>query len=174
MANSSIKLINKNIYTVDIKDEYDNVIHTLKFHLNDANFPVKMLELYDKANKEIINIKAKEDELKQKILEEGNTEVPAIDDITIENIESIDTELSPAMKEFFTAEAQAYQSLREILDDFLGKGTCQAIFGEHNDRDMFTEFLEGLLPEFEKMGIKMVNIQQNMYKKYSPKANKVI
>ena len=35
MANSSIKLTNKNIYTIDIKDEEDNIIHTLKFHIND-------------------------------------------------------------------------------------------------------------------------------------------
>lgn len=174
MANSSIKLINKNIYTVDIKDEDDNIIHTLKFHINDANFPIIMMEAYDKARKVMTQLEEKEEELKQKIKDEGNTEVPVIENITVENIENADVPLTPAMREFYMLEAQVFQELREIMDGFLGKGTCQAIFGDYNDKDLFSDFLEGLLPEFEKMGVKIIDIQKNMYKKYAPKTNKVI
>lgn len=174
MANSSIKLINKNIYTVDIKDEDDNIIHTLKFHINDANFPIKIMEAYDKAKKVMTELEEKEEELKQKILDEGIKEVPDIDNITVENIENTDIELSPATREFYMLEAKIYEELRDILDSILGKGSCAAIFGEYNDKDVFSEFLEGLLPEFEKMGVKIVDIQKNMYKKYAPKTNKVI
>lgn len=174
MANSSIKIINKNIYTIDIKDEDDNIIHTLKFHINDANFPIKMMEAYDKAKKVMEKLEIKEEELKKKILDEGIKEVPDIENITVENIENTDIDLSPATREFYMLEAQVYQELREILDSFLGKGTCEAIFGDYNDKDVFSDFLEGLLPEFEKMGVKIVDIQKNMYKKYAPKTNKVI
>lgn len=174
MANSSIKLTNKNIYTIDIKDEEDNIIHTLKFHINDANFPVKMMEAYDKAKKVMEKLEVKEEELKKKILDEGLTEVPEIENITVENIEETDIALSPATREFYMFEAQVYQELREILDSFLGEGTCNAIFGVYNDRNMFSDFLEGLLPEFEKMGVKIVDIQKDMYQKYAPKSNKVI
>ena len=152
MANSSIKLINKNIYTVDIKDEDDNIIHTLKFHINDANFPIKIMEAYDKAKKEKKKLEKKEEELKQKILNEGLKEVETF------NIENTDIELSPATREFYMLEAKIYEELRDILDSILGKGSCAAIFGEYNDKDVFSEFLEGLLPEFEKMGVKIVDI----------------
>lgn len=173
MADGSIKIVKKNIYTIDIKDEDENVIHTLTFHLNDANFPVKMLELYDSAFKELEKLEKKEEELKQKILAEGITEVPDIENVTIENINT-HVELSPATREFYLTEAEGYNTLRTILDKFLGSGTCQAIFGDYNDKEMFADFLEGLMPEFEKMGVKMQDIQKNMFKKYAPKRNKVI
>lgn len=173
MADGSIKIIKKNIYTIDIKDEHENVIHTLTFHLNDANFPVKMLELYDSAFKELEKLEKKEEELKQKILDEGIKEVPEIENVTVENINTY-VELSPATREFYLTEAEGYNTLRTILDNFLGNGTCQAIFGDYNDKEMFADFLEGLMPEFEKMGVKMQDIQKNMFKKYAPKRNKVI
>ena len=150
MADGSIKIIKKNIYTIDINDEYDNVIHTLEFHLNAANFPVKMLELYDNAFKELELLEKKEEELKAKILAEGITEVPEIENVTVENVNK-HIELSPATREFYLTEAEGYNTLRTILDKFLGKGTCQAIFGDYNDKEMFADFLEGLMPEFEKM-----------------------
>ena len=173
MADGSIKIIKKNIYTIDINDEYDNVIHTLEFHLNDANFPVKMLELYDNAFKALELLEKKEEELKAKILAEGITEVPEIENVTVENVNK-HIELSPATREFYLTEAEGYNTLRTILDKFLGKGTCQAIFGDYNDKEMFADFLEGLMPEFEKMGVKIQDIQKTMYKKYAPKKNKVI
>lgn len=174
MADSSIQIIRKNIYTIDIKDENDNVFHTLEFHLGDSNFPIRMLELYDNAFIEIEKIREKEEELKKEILTEGITEVPEIENITIENVENVEHKLSPATRKFYYFEAEAYNNLRNVLDKFLGQGTCQAIFGDCNDKEEFAEFLNGLLPEFEKMGVKMQDIQKKMYKKYAPKTNKVI
>lgn len=174
MANSSIKITRKNIYTIDIKDESNNVFHTLEIHYGDTNFPIKMMKLYDEAFKQIDELKTKEDELKKEILEEGHKEVPEITNITADNITMYEDVLSPAMKKFYRLEAEGYDHLRKILDEFLGKGTCEAIFGEYNDKEEFADFLNGLLPEFEKMGVKMQDIQKNMYKKYAPKTNKVI
>ena len=174
MANSSIQIINKNMYTIEIKDENDNTIHILKFNLNDANLPIKALELYDDFYKEMTNIEEMEEKLKNEILTEGIKEVPDIENITPENIKEHENILSPATMKFFYLEANAYNKIREILDKFLGKGTCQAIFGDYNDREAFTDFVNGLVPEFEKMGIKMQNIHQNMYKKYAQKSKKVI
>ena len=61
MSNSSIKITRKNVYTIDLTDDDDNVFHTLSFHLGDANFPVKIMELYDNASKEIERLKEKEE-----------------------------------------------------------------------------------------------------------------
>ncbi len=174
MSDGSIRIIKKNIYTIDLKDKEDNVFHTLQFHLGDANFPVKVLELYDDAYKEISKIEEKESELKKEILSEGITEVPEIESITVDNIKNIEIELSPATRKFYYMEAEAYERLREILDNFFGRGTCQAIFGDYNDKEEFADFINNLLPEFEKMGVRIQNIQQNMYKKYAPKKNRVI
>ena len=132
-----------------------------------------MLELYDNAFKELELLEKKEEELKAKILAEGITEVPGIENVTVENVNK-HIELSPATREFYLTEAEGYNTLRTILDKFLGKGTCQAIFGDYNDKEMFADFLEGLMPEFEKMGVKIQDIQKTMYKKYAPKKNKVI
>lgn len=174
MADGSLKITRKNIYTIDLKDENDNVFHTLSFHLGDANFPIKVLELYDDAFREMQKLEEQEETIKKEILAEGITEVPEIENITVENVNKKAVELSPATRKFYYMEAEGYNKLREILDKFLGAGTCQAIFGDYNDKEEFADFLNGLLPEFEKMGVKMQNIQQNMYKKYAPKKKTVI
>lgn len=174
MANSSIKIVNKSIYTIDIKDENDNIIHILKFNLNDANFPVRALELYDSAFQEMERLEEQEEKIKNKLLDEGVTQVPNIENLTQENIKENEDILSPTMREFFCLEANGYNKLREILDKFLGTGTCQSIFGDYNDRETFKDFLNGLLPELEKMGVKMQNIQKNMYKKHAPKQKRII
>ena len=174
MSNSSIKITRKNVYTIDLTDDDDNVFYTLSFHLGDANFPVKIMELYDNASKEIERLKEKEEELKKEILAEGHTEVPEIESITEENIKAIESILSPAMRKFYYTEAEGYNRLRKVLDDFLGEGTCQAVFGDYNDKKEISDFLNSLLPEFEKMGVKIQNIQKSMYKKYVPKKSRVI
>ena len=175
MADGSLKIIrNKNIYTIDLTDAEDNVFHTLTFHLGDANCPIKILELYDDAFREMNKLEEQEEQIKKEILAEGIKEVPDIENITVENIKSREFELSPATRKFYYMEAEGYSKLREILDKFLGKGTCEAVFGDYNDKEEFADFLNGLLPEFEKMGVKIQNIQQNMYRKYAPKRNKVI
>jgi len=174
MANSSIKLTNKNVYTIDITDENDKIIHTLKFHINDANFPIRIMNLFDKVHKEIETLNVKEEKLKKEILNEGLAEVPEIENITAENIENTNIELSDATRAFYMFQAEEYEKIREVIDELCGKGTCQAIFGEYNDKDMFVEFLDGLLPEFEKMGVKIANVQKAMYQKYAPKNKKVI
>lgn len=174
MADGLLKITKKNIYTIDLQDENDNVFHTLSFHLGDANFPIKVLELYDDAFREMQKLEEQEEIIKKEILAEGITEVPVIENITVENIEKREVELSPATRKFYYMEAEGYNKLREILDKFLGDGTCKAIFGDYNDKEEFADFLNGLLPEFEKMGVRIQNIQQNMYKKYAPKKKTVI
>ncbi len=174
MSNGSIKITKKNIYTIDLLNDENEVFYTLKFHIGDTKFPVKILELYDDAFKEMKKLEEQEELLKKEILNEGHKEVPYIENITAENIKNMENELSPAMRKFFYMEAEGYDRLRNLLDKFLGEGTCQAIFGDYNDKEEFADFLKGLLPEFEKMGVRIQNIQQNMYKKYAPKNNKVI
>lgn len=174
MSDGSIKIIKKNIYTIDLKDENDEVFYTLQFHIGDANFPIKILELYEEAFKEINRLEKQELELKEEIKKEGIKEVPEIENITEENIKQIEDILSPATKKFYYAEAEGYNKLRNILDKFMGEGTCEAIFGNYNDKEEMADFLNALVPEFEKMGVKIKNIQQNMFKKYAPKTNKVI
>ena len=174
MANSQIRIAKKNLYTIDLKDENDNVFHTLTFHLGDANLPMKLLQLYDDAIRELKKLEETEESLKKEILAEGNTEVPDIENITAEEIQKKEPELSPATRKFFYAEAEGYNRLRVILDKLLGEGTCDIVFGDYNDKEEFTDFLNALTPEFEKMGVRISNIQKNLYSKYAPKNNQVI
>ena len=75
MADGSLKIIrNKNIYTIDLTDAEDNVFHTLTFHLGDANFPIKILELYDDAFREMNKLEEQEEQIKKEIEYSAMTE----------------------------------------------------------------------------------------------------
>lgn len=172
MANGSIKIINKSRYTIDIKDENDEVFHTLVFNLDDVNFPIKAIEFFDDAKRTIRELQEEENHLKREILSAGIEEVDEIENVTEDNIEKVD--LPKPVKEFYYMQARAFQKLRDLLDGFLGKGTCDVIFGDVNSVSMFKDFVNGLAPEFEKMGVRIEKAQENLYKKYAPKNKRVM
>lgn len=172
MANGTIKITNKSRYTIDIKDENDEVFHTLVFNLDDVNFPIKAIEFFDDAKRTLRKLQDEENTLKAQLLSDGINEVIEIEDITEENIDKV--ELPKQIKEFYLMQARAFEELRNLLDNFLGKGTCEAIFGDVNSVSMFREFVEGLTPEFEKMGVRIEAAQANLYKKYAPKNKSVM
>lgn len=61
-----------------------------------------------------------------------------------------------------------YQEARGALDQFLGDGACQKIFGSKNYMTMFDDLLEQLGPEFKQMGINAEDIKKSAAKKHAP------
>lgn len=61
-----------------------------------------------------------------------------------------------------------YMAARKVLDDFLGEGACQKIFGERNWITMFQDLAEQLEPHLKAMGVNAEKIMAETAKKYAP------
>lgn len=170
MGNGSIIIQNKNRYVIDILDGEGNVYHQIIFNLDDVNLTGKVVEFYNNAMSTIESIQKDQNEYKDKLIKSGITEIDDITNIVKDNVVSLPEEV----KNFYEVQIDGFNKLRELLDDFLGKGTCQSIFGDVNSYSMFTSFIEGLIPEFEKMGVKLSNMKKQLHKKYSVDNGKVL
>ena len=57
-----------------------------------------------------------------------------------------------SFKDSAILEADMFEELRNAMDDFLGKGACQKIFGDRNYAEMFNDLLEELTKPREELG----------------------
>jgi hypothetical protein len=166
----AIQIKNGSKYTIDILDEEGKIYHQIIFNLDDINLPARVLEFYNMAQTEFKKLEEKETEAKQRLATSGIKEIEDIENVTEEQVEI----LKGDVKYFYQIQLDAFTKLREIIDGLCGSDTCQKIFGDINSYDMFNSFIQGLVPEFEKMGIKMKTMQNNLYKKYKPDNAKVL
>ena len=166
----SITIQNKNQYVIDILDGDGNVYYKLKFNLDDINLTARVIEFYNNAQIKISEIQKEQEEARAKVISTGVEEIEKVVNVTEDNI----LELPENVKEFYKVQVKGFQVLRELLDNFLGKGTCEKIFGDVNSYSMFESFIYGLIPEFEKMGIKVSNMKKQMYQKYKVDNGKVL
>ena len=59
-----------------------------------------------------------------------------------------------------------YQKDREAMDELLGKGTMQALFGDSNYLTMFDDLFEQLEPHLSRLEINVDSIKERLKKKY--------
>lgn len=170
MGNGSIIIQNKNRYVIDILDGDGNVYHQIAFNLDDVNLTGKVIDFYNNAMNAIESMGKEEEECKKRLIESGITEIEDIKNIVKDNIVELPTEV----KNFYEIQIEGFNKIRQLLDDFIGKGTCEKIFGDVNSFSMFNAFIEGLVPEFEKMGVKMSNMKKQIHQKYSVDNGKVL
>lgn len=166
----SIVIQNKNQYVIDILNGEGQTYHKIVFNLDDINLTAKVIEFYNNAQIEIANIEKKQEEARAKLEAMGVSELENIRNVTKDNI----VVLPDNVKEFYQVQLDGFNTLRKLFDDFLGEGTCQKIFGDVNSYSMFESFINGLIPEFEKMGIKINNMKKQMYQKYKVENGKVL
>ena len=57
-----------------------------------------------------------------------------------------------SFKDSALLEADMFVELRNAMDEFLGEGACQKIFGDRNYADMFNDLLEELTKPREELG----------------------
>lgn len=163
----AIVIQNKNVYTIDILDGNGNVYHQIKFNLDDVNLTGKVIEFYNDAQNTIKEIEKRQDEAKKKLEALGVDEIKQITDV--EEGEMI--KMPDEFKEFYDVQIWGFQELRRLIDALLGYGTCNKIFGDVNSYEMFETFINGLVPEFEKMGIRVQNMKKQLFEKYNGKNN---
>ena len=146
-----IRVEKKNIYTIEVNDNGD----TIEFDLEDIGLNFKLLKALreiDRVNREMRNeviILQKKEDVKGKYISRNEEELLRIWD-------------------------RSFKEMRKAMDNFLGEGACQKIFGDRNYIEMFDELMEQLKPHFDKMKISYDDIIDKIKKKYSSTEKKVI
>ena len=86
-------------------------------------------------------------------------------------------------KEFLEFENQAFFELRKIMDNFLGEGACQKIFGDRNYYEMFDDLIDELTKprkelngksHFDMLKITSDGLKERIANKYNKKTKKVL
>lgn len=84
-------------------------------------------------------------------------------------------------KDLLNLEKEVFKELRKIMDNFLGEGACQKIFGDRNYYEMFDDLIKELTKprkelggksHFDKLKISSDGIKERIKKKYSKTDNK--
>lgn len=150
----SIRVKSGSEYVIEVNDKGD----TISFDPSDITMTSKLLRTYEHIDALMNEYKEKAKQLDEKPVEaiyEGEYEGKEIK-ITKKDIES----------EKLTNEL--FDKTREIMDEFLGDGACQKIFGDKNWFTMFDDLAEQLEPHFKQIGINAQKIRTGAAKKYAP------
>lgn len=141
----SLRIEKKDIYTIEVNDNGD----TIEFDLVNVELPFKCERAWaevDRISKELqaqLVIINKQEDAKQK----GK--------LMTKNEEAI-----------ITAYRKAYKEMRVAMDEFLGNGACQKIFGDRNYIEMYNDLFEALKPHLDKMSLSTQGILDRIKTKY--------
>lgn len=130
-----------NVYKIEVNDKGE----CIEFDLLDIELPIKL-------------INASEELKKQK-------------EIYKEKIEKLKNEnLNPAedMLKQYEIDKEFCQTMRDVLDSFLGENACQKIFGDTNRIGMFDDFFAQLEPHLDKIIINVEQVKKDLIEKYKP------
>lgn len=156
----SIRVESKTRYTIEVNDKGE----TISFDLADFRLTAKLLNVYNRL-----------EELGKQCEEEGKRMLEKEDKVakkiktTDESNNKIEGLVTQNMLDTMELANDYYNKARDILDEFLGEGACQKIFGDTNYATMFDDLFEQLEPHFKKMGINYQKLQKGLAKKFAPK-----
>ena len=142
------------IYKIQVNDKGEFI----EFDINDIGLGVKCYESLDE-------IKELEKETQAKIQE------------------LIDTKDVDTQRKLAFIERDMFARMREIMDDFLGEGACQKIFGDRNYYSMYLDLFKELSKKrkelggkshFDIMGVEAKTINEKIMAKYAKGKENVI
>ena len=150
---NKLRIEKRDIYTIEVNDNGD----TIEFDLADIELPFKCERALDKINKlkKDFNIKIKIINKKQDFTKKGEY-------------------MSNNEKELLNAQKQMFKDMRIAMDEFLGQGACQKIFGDRNYLEMYDDLMKELNPHLDKMEFNLKGIKKRIIDKYADKNTKVI
>lgn len=157
---NSLRIKNKDVYKIEVNDRGEYI----EFDLNDIGLQVKCYETIEKMQELEKEAEKKEAELSTRMSAEKMDFIEA---------NKLSTQL----------QNETFTNARKIMDNFLGEGACQKIFGDRNYFEMFDDLFDELSrkrPElggkshFDKMGFKAQNINQRIMNKYKKGKKAVI
>lgn len=156
MSDGKIRVKSETIYSIEVNDEGECIY----LDMSDIGLQAKLVECFDLINKETTKFSKKENELlkkSKKEVEEENKEL-----------------FSKTDKEYIQLQQGFYKTCREIMDNFLGQGACQKIFGDANYPKMYIDLFEQLEPHFKKMGLNKQKMEKDLYNKYMKKNTQIL
>jgi hypothetical protein len=146
MADAKFRVKSKTEYVIEVNDKGE----TISFDLTDPRLPVKLIETYHKLedltkdfDNKVDEINARKDEEFLEFVTKNQYDVTALT-------------------------ATYFEGAVKTMDNFLGEGSCNKIFGEKRYLNMFNDLFELLMPEFDKMGVNVENLKKNLKNKYAP------
>lgn len=143
----SIRIKSESLYEIEVNDNGD----VITFDLDDIELPLKIDKCIRKLKNLALEITKKEKEIHNRPDFKENE-----DDLMTVN----ERELAEIVYD-------TYVKSRAIMDELLGDGACQKIFGNANYSTMFDDLLEALEPHFTKMKAKQENVKDRIKAKYS-------
>lgn len=138
-----LQLANSGLYEIEVNDNGESIF----IDAEDVELPLKlnkMIEDCEKAEKK------------------ANLQTKVIDKKPVKQIgicTNHDVEYSKLYK-------QAYIEIRKAIDNFLGEGACQKIFGKRNYISMWRDLMEALNPHLQKIGVLQQDTKDIIAEKY--------
>lgn len=148
-----LRIEKKDIYTIEVNDDGD----VIEFDLVDIELPFRC----ERALNKIEKLK-KDYNLKMKIISKK------------QDTKKKNEYLSSNEKEMLLVQKQLFKDMRDAMDDFLGEGACQKIFGNRNYLEMFEDLMKELKPHLDKMEISLDGVKKRIQNKYAKQNNNVI
>lgn len=130
-----------NVYKIEVNDKGE----CIEFDLLDIELPIKLINASEELKKQKKIYKEKIEKLKNENLN------PAED-----------------MLKQYEIDKEFCQTMRDVLDSFLGENACQKIFGDTNRIGMFDDFFAQLEPHLDKIIINIKQIKKDLIEKYKP------
>ena len=157
---NKLRVERKDIYTIEVNDNGD----TIEFDLADIELPFKLQRAYE-------GIKTAQTQLRGKIA------------IIEKQQDRKDKKhlMSKNEEETLKAWKKAFVDMRKAMDEFLGEGGCQKIFGNSNYLEMFDDLFDELskpqedgLSHLDKMQVSRDGLIERIKSKYTVKTNNAI
>lgn len=130
-----------NVYKIEVNDKGE----CIEFDLLDIELPIKLINASEELKKQ------------KKIYKEK-----------IEKLKNEDLNPAEDMLKQYEIDKEFCQTMRDVLDSFLGENACQKIFGDTNRIGMFDDFFAQLEPHLDKIIINVEQIKKDLIEKYKP------
>lgn len=157
---NKLRVEKKNTYTIEVNDNGE----TIEFDLADIELPFKLQRAYDGIKKAQTQLKGKIAIIEKQQDRKDNKHL-----------------MSKNEEEMLKAWKQTFIDMRKAMDEFLGDGGCQKIFGDSNYLEMFDDLFDELskpqedgLSHLDKMQISRDGMLERIKNKYTVKTNNSI
>lgn len=149
----SLRIEKKDTYIIEVNDAGE----TIEFDLVDISLPMRFNKAYLEVEK---SLRWLEGQIALKDKETSDSEKVGL--------------LTKGEEKLLKAWDKAFKDMRKAMDNFLGEGGCQKVFGDRNYLEMWSDLFDALEPHIEKMGIRSEDIKNRIKAKYSKKDEGVL
>lgn len=161
MAQGSIRVQSESEYSIEVNDKGETIV----FDLSDTSLTSRLFRMFERV-----------DQLEREMAKAAR-DLDARPDEPFSTVETLNAETGEFESRTLITKNQYegakliddfYKQAREAIDEFMGPGACQKIFGDKNYLTMFKDLTTALEPEFKKMQINLEDIKHTAALKHAP------